>query len=103
MWYENYRVQIESKRNWEDKFDYPKSLWFWDTFAFWRTNFNVDYEVKIKEIHPKWNFVRGYRDFEKDDDGHVMFHYTIPNDMIDKEMLVDPNLSNTIGDFDLFR
>ena len=103
MWYQNYRIQIENKKGWEKLFNYPRSLWFWDTFAFWRTNFEVNYEVKIKEIHPKWNFVRGYRDWEKDQDGSVMFHYTIPNDIIDKEILDDPNIRNTIGDFDVLK
>lgn len=103
MWYQNYRVQIESKKIWETKFNYPKSLWFWDTFAFWRTNFEVDYGVKIKEIHPKWNFVRGYRDNELDSDGQVMHHYTLPGTLVDKEVLDDANIRDSIGDFKVLR
>ena len=52
---------------------------FWDTYAFWRTNFYTNYNVSIKEIHPKWNFVNGYRDHELSEKHQkVIHHYTIP-------------------------
>ena len=103
-WYKNYKEQITSKKDWEKKFDHPKSLWFWDTYAFWRTNYYTNYNVRIKEIHPKWNFVNGYRDYELSDKHQkVMHHYTIPGGIQDEGLIDDPSISNTIGNFDVFR
>ena len=103
-WYENYRDQITSKKNWREKFEHPSSLWFWDTYAFWRTNFYTNYNVKIKEIHPKWNFVNGYRDFELSEKHQkVIHHYTIPGKPQDEGLIDDPGISNTIGNFDILK
>lgn len=102
-WYENYKDQITSKKNWREKFEHPSSLWFWDTYAFWRTNFYTDYKVKIKEIHAKWNFIKGYRDWELKDETKVFHHYTIPHGPQEEQVLDDPNISNTIGNFEVFR
>ncbi len=102
-WYDNYRDQITSKKNWEEKFEHPKSLWYWDTYAFWRTNFYTNYEVKIKETHSRWNFVKGYRDWELKDTVKVFHHYTVPHQVQEEQVLDDPNISNTIGDFEVFR
>ena len=107
MWYKNYRTQIESKprgpnKNWP--YNWPSSLWYWDTFAFFNTNYNVDYKVKIKEIHAKWNFVKGYRDHELNGDQQiVLWHYTIPNDLVDRSTIDDPNIRDTIGSFKVIR
>ena len=79
-------------------------FWFWDTYAFWRTNYYKNYEVKIREIHPKWNFVNGYRDWElSEKHKKVIHHYTIPGRVQDEGLINDPNISNTIGDFDVLR
>ena len=103
-WYINYREQIENKKNWHEKFEHPRSLWFWDTYAFWRTNFYKNYNVKIREIHPKWNFVNGYRDFElSEKHKKVIHHYTVPSRPQDEGLIDDPNISNTIGNFDILR
>jgi hypothetical protein len=102
-WYENYKEQILSKKNWREKFEHPSSLWFWDTYAFWRTNFYKNYEVKIKEIHPKWNFVKGYRDWELEGTTKVFHHYTIPGKPQDEGLIDDPNISNTVGNFEVLR
>jgi|TARA_R110002167_G_scaffold20450_1_gene75001 hypothetical protein len=103
-WYTNYREQIENKKNWHEKFEHPRSLWFWDTYAFWRTNFYTNYEVKIREIHPKWNFVNGYRDFElSEKHPKVIHHYTVPARPQDEGLIDDPNISNTIGNFDILK
>jgi len=105
MWYQNYAEQIEMNPNKNWGYPYPKTLWFWDTFAFWRTNFDVDYQVNIKEIHAKWNYVSGYRDAEELDDENqkVFWHYTIPKKKIDNEQLEHPKITNSIGRFDVFR
>ena len=107
MWYKNYRTQIESNprgpnKNWP--YNWPSSLWYWDTFAFFNTNYNVDYKVKIKEIHAKWNFVKGYRDHELDGGQQiVLWHYTIPNKLVDRSTIDDPNIRDTIGSFNIIR
>ena len=105
MWYKNYRTQIESnpKKDWP--YDWPSSLWYWDTFAFFNTNYNIDYGVKIKEIHAKWNYVKGYRlEREKMSEDEIVFwHYTIPNDLVDRSTLDDPDIRNTIGNFNLIK
>jgi hypothetical protein len=105
MWYKNYRTQIESnpKKNWPYK--WPHTLWYWDTFAFFNTNYNVDYGVKIKEIHSKWNYIKGYRpEVElKNNEEPVFWHYTIPNDLVDRSTYNDPGIRNTIGDFEIIK
>ena len=105
MWYKNCRTQIESnpKKDWP--YDWPSSLWYWDTFAFFNTNYNIDYGVKIKEIHAKWNYVKGYRlEREKMSEDEIVFwHYTIPNDLVDRSPLDDPDIRNTIGNFKLIK
>ena len=105
MWYKNYRTQIESspKKNWP--YNWPSSLWYWDTFAFFNTNYNINYGVKIKEIHAKWNYVKGYRPDRENmtEDEIVFWHYTIPNDLVDRSTLDDPDIRNTIGNFNLIK
>mgnify|MGYP003323504602 FL=1 len=68
-----------------------------------RDSFYTNYEVKIKEIHPRWNYVKGYRDWELDNTVKVFHHYTIPNQIQDEEVLDDPNINDTIGNFEVFR
>ena len=105
MWYKNYRTQIESnpKKNWP--YDWPRGLWYWDTFAFFNTNYNVDYHVKIQEIRAKWNYVRGYRaETELTDNEEIVFwHYTIPNVLVDRSTIDDPSIRDTIGNFNLIK
>jgi hypothetical protein len=112
-WYENYRTQIESnpKENWP--YNWPSSLWYWDTFAFFNTNYNVDYGVKIKEIHAKWNYIKGYkaeRELTKEDN-IVFWHYGADFlkeiDRLDKirkkEEVNDSDTRDTIGNFKIIK
>ena len=105
MWYNNYRTQIESNPKTTWPYKWPSSLWYWDTFAFFNTNYDTNYGVTIKEIRAKWNFVKGYREDRelKDDEEVIIYHYTIPNDLCDRSTLNDTNISNRIGDFKLIR
>jgi len=100
-WYDNYREQIESKKDW--KYPHPKSLWFWDTYAFWRTNFYTNYNVRIMEIDPKWNFIRGYRDSELKGEEKIIHHFTLPKRQQDEGLINDPNIRNSVGSFDVFK
>ena len=105
MWYKNYKTQIESNPRKDWPYDWPSSLWYWDTFAFFNTNYNVNYGVKIKEIHAKWNYVKGYRPERelKNNEEPVFWHYTIPNDLVDRSTIDDPGIRNTIGDFEIIK
>ena len=61
--------------------------------------------MKIKEIHAKWNYVKGYRAEREltEKDNIVFWHYTIPNDLVDRSTIDDPGIRNTIGDFEIIK
>ena len=88
---------------------FPKSLKYWDTFAFWRALYeNPDLDVKIGRLKndAKYNFVTGYRESELRS-GHkkAVLHYTIPPELsVEGNRLKDAaNIEATYGSFDLIK
>lgn len=102
-WLRLYRLHNESE---ERCGIYPNSLSFWDTFAFWRVMHETNLDVKIKRVpnDAKYNFVTGYRENElKYGTKKTVLHYTIPPEIVRKEMINAPGINSAHGSFDTFR
>jgi hypothetical protein len=82
-WYDEYWKQNEP--DWDAK-HYPKSALQWDTFTMWRLLNHFDFGVKTGRFsHPdaRWNFVSGYKKEELAGTPVVVYHYTIPHNLLD--------------------
>jgi len=84
-WYGEFLKQEKYTK--EDMGDYPIDAKKWDTFTMWRlltygnTGVNVGW---FPEPDARWNFVWGYRLEELQNTDIVIFHYTIPQTIMEK-------------------
>lgn len=81
-WYDEYWKQQA------DDFDmqhYPEQARYWDTFTMWRLLNLFDFGVKtarFPEPDAKWNFVVGYKEEELMGQDRIIYHYTIPSNLL---------------------
>ena len=104
-WVRLYRLHNETPDN-SGMGKYPRSLAYWDTFAFWRLLHETDLDIKIKRLpnDAKYNFVTGYRENElKYGTKKSVLHYTIPPEYVRETTIRETGLDTTCGSFDIFK
>ena len=81
-WYDWY---LEQRTPSWDPTPYPEEVRPWDTFTMWNLLTNGNFDVKVGEFpspDARWNYVIGYRDDELQGTERVVFHYTIPKEVV---------------------
>ncbi|MDB4351123.1 hypothetical protein OAA34_00250 [bacterium] len=81
-WYDWY---LEQRTPSWDPTPYPEEVRPWDTFTMWNLLTNGNFDVKVGEFpspDARWNYVIGYRDDELQGTERVVFHYTIPKELV---------------------
>lgn len=81
-WYDEYWKQQEEDF---DFMHYPKEARYWDTFTMWRLLNLFDFGVKtgrFPDPDARWNFVTGYKEEELMGQERVIYHYTIPQNLL---------------------
>jgi hypothetical protein len=106
-WVRYYRLHNESI-NFEGIRPFPKSLAYWDTFAFWRVlheqNEHLGVVVKRLPNDAKYNFVTGYKETEiKSGHQKAVLHYTIPSEYARETTIHEASLNSTYGNFETFK
>lgn len=106
-WVRYYRLHNESE-NFEGMRPFPKSLAYWDTFAFWRVlheqNEHLGVNVRRLPNDAKYNFVTGYKETEiKSGHQKAVLHYTIPPEYARETTIHEASLNSTYGNFETFK
>lgn len=103
-WLRCYRKHHETQNGYKP---YPKSLTYWDTFAFWRAlHENQDLGVNIKRLpnDAKYNFVTGYKTTElRPGTVKALNHYTIPPEWVKENLIDETGIDLNIGNFNRLR
>lgn len=88
-WYLNYLDQINPE--W-DSSPYPRQVKNWDTFTMWSLLNKTNHRVRVGEFptpDARWNFVWGYKDNELQGTERVVFHYTILEDELKQNEILE--------------
>lgn len=106
-WLRYYRKHNESP-NREGCDPWPRSLAYWDTFAFWRVlHDQPELGINIQKMpkDAKYNFVIGYKKTEiRYGEEIAVLHYTIPPSVVSQETMNDETALNaTFGSIDVLR
>lgn len=106
-WLRYYRNHNETEDK-EGCDPYPRSLAYWDTFAFWRVlKEQPELGINIQRLpkDAKYNFVIGYRPTEiRYGEEIAVQHYTIPPSLVRQETRKDETALNaTFGSIDILR
>jgi len=70
-----------------DRKHYPKAALQWDTFTMWRLLTYGKTGVRagrFPDPDARWNFIVGYKDEELQGTERVIYHYTLPQGLLDK-------------------
>ena len=86
---------------------YPRSLAYWDTFAFWRVlHEQPDLNINIQRMpkDAKYNYVTGYKETElRYGEEYAVFHYTIPPELVHEETYNETSIDTTCGSLELLK
>lgn len=103
-WLRCYRKHNETPNGYKP---YPKSLTYWDTFAFWRAlHENKDLGLNIQRLpnDAKYNFITGYKQTElRPGTVKALNHYTIPPARVREELIDETGIDLNLGNFERFR
>jgi hypothetical protein len=107
LWSEWLRIYRKHNETQNGHLPYPKSLTYWDTFAFWRAlHDNPDLGINVQRLpnDAKYNFVTGYKTTELRPGTEIALnHYTIPPEWVKETLVNETGINLIFGSFDRFR